>query len=76
MVSGAFGIVNKVHAPCESRGSPVNLGVYARPIADTAVESAHMNEIPGAWLQILPPVFDILLQEAHVGRDAKNISTR
>jgi hypothetical protein len=30
-----------------------------------------MDEVPGARVEILPPVFDIFLLEAHVGRDAR-----
>jgi hypothetical protein len=55
----------------ERGGSPEDLGVHSGPVVDAAIEGAHMDEIPGARLQILPPVFHVLLEEADVGGDAE-----
>jgi hypothetical protein len=55
----------------ERGDSPEDLGVHPGPVVNATIEGAHMNEIPGARLQILPPVFHVLLQEADVGGDAK-----
>jgi hypothetical protein len=71
MVSGAWVQLAKLAMLFERGGSPEDLGVHSGPVVDAAIEGAHMDEIPGARLQILPPVFHVLLEEADVGGDAE-----